>query len=76
MENDEHIQEDLLESAIHPYFQYIHATQGQRFLNFVIDNILMRLGLTYITGYILGRYCLRWLRNFYTGWRQKMVSWV
>ena len=58
MENDEHIQEDLLESEIHPYFQYIHATQAQRFLNFVIDNILMRLGLTYVTGYLLGQLLL------------------
>jgi uncharacterized RDD family membrane protein YckC len=55
MENTEEIQPDLLTSEIDPYFQYIHATQGQRFLNFIIDNILMRLTLTYASGYVVGR---------------------
>ena len=55
MENTEDIQPDLLTSEIDPYFQYIHATQGQRFLNFIIDNILMRLTLTYASGYVVGR---------------------
>ena len=64
MENDKYIQEDLLVSEIYPYFQYGHATQGQRFLNFVIDNILMRLGLTYVTGYILGQVLLALAAQF------------
>ena len=55
MENIEEIQQDLITNDIHPYFQHIHATQGQRFLNFVIYNILMRLTLTYATGYVFGR---------------------
>jgi uncharacterized RDD family membrane protein YckC len=55
MENSEDIQTDLLTSEIDPYFQYIHATQGQRFLNFIIDNILMRLTLTYASGYVVGK---------------------
>ncbi len=55
MENTEDIQPDLLTSEIDPYFQYINATQGQRFLNFIIDNILMRLTLTYASGYVVGR---------------------
>ena len=29
---------------------YVYATQGQRFLNWLIDNLLMRLGLTFLTG--------------------------
>src|SRR6478672_10612632 len=33
--------------------QHIYATQGQRFLNFLIDNILLRLGLSYLTGMAL-----------------------
>ena len=53
MENSEDIQTDLLTSEIDPYFQYIHATQGQRFLNFIIDNVLMRLTLTYASGYVV-----------------------
>ncbi len=55
MENTEEIQPDLLTSEIDPYFQYVHATQGQRFLNFIIDNILMRLTLTYASGYVVGQ---------------------
>ena len=55
MENTEDIQQDLITNEIHPYFQYFHATQGQRFLNFITDNILMRLTLTYASGYVVGR---------------------
>jgi uncharacterized RDD family membrane protein YckC len=36
-------------------FNISHATQGQRFLNFITDNILMRLTLTYASGYVVGR---------------------
>jgi uncharacterized RDD family membrane protein YckC len=54
MENPEVIQKDLLADEIHPYFQYSHATQGQRFLNFLIDNIAMRFTISYITGYGVG----------------------
>ena len=36
------------------YVNYEYATTGQRFLNFLIDNLLMRYGLTYITGYAIG----------------------
>lgn len=58
MENAQDIQQDLLTNEIHPYFQYVHATQGQRFLNFLIDNILMRLSLTYASGYVVGKILL------------------
>ena len=54
MENPEVIQKDVLADEIHPYFQYSHATQGQRFLNFLIDNIAMRFTISYITGYGVG----------------------
>lgn len=54
MESTQDIQEDLLGSEIHPYFQHTHATQGQRFLNYLIDNILMSKGLSYVTGYVIG----------------------
>ncbi len=30
--------------------QYVYATQGQRFLNWLIDNILMRFGLAFVSG--------------------------
>jgi uncharacterized RDD family membrane protein YckC len=54
MENTEVIQQDLLSDEIHPYFQYSQATQGQRFMNFLIDNIVMRFTITHITGYGVG----------------------
>lgn len=41
-------------------FQYQDASTGQRFLNFLIDNLLMRFGISYLTGtfigYILGSF--------------------
>jgi uncharacterized RDD family membrane protein YckC len=33
---------------------YEYASTGQRFLNYFIDNLLMRFGLTFLTGMILG----------------------
>ena len=58
MENTDDIQHDLIANEIHPYFQHTQATQGQRFLNFVIDNLLMRLTLTYASGYVVARLLL------------------
>lgn len=45
---------DLLaeESYINDHFEY--ATQGQRFLNWLIDNLIMRYGLGYLTGMGVG----------------------
>jgi len=34
--------------------QFTHATQGQRFANWLIDNILMRFALSYLTGMAVG----------------------
>ncbi len=47
-------QPDLLadESYINDHFVY--ATQGQRFLNWLIDNLLMQYGLSYLTGLAIG----------------------
>jgi uncharacterized RDD family membrane protein YckC len=58
MENTEDNQEDLITNDIHPYFQYSQATQGQRFLNLVVDNILMRLTITYGTSFLVGKILL------------------
>jgi hypothetical protein len=38
------------ESLFEDHVQYEEATQGQRFLNWLIDNLLMRFGLSYLTG--------------------------
>jgi len=43
-------QENLFED----YIQYKTATSGQRFLNWLVDNLLMRFGLSYVTGTLVG----------------------
>ena len=53
-ENQIHPEESGLADELHQYFQYTQANQGQRFLNFLIDNLLMRYGLSYLTGYAVG----------------------
>ena len=53
MEQDflpEEQQTDLFDSHI----EYTNASQGSRFLNFLIDNLFMRYALSYVTGYIIG----------------------
>ena len=54
MENTGDIQKDLLTDESHPLFRFTSATRGQRFFNFLIDNLFMRFGLTYITAYPIG----------------------
>jgi uncharacterized RDD family membrane protein YckC len=54
MENPEEIQQDLLAGEADSYFEYEFASTGQRFLNFLIDNVIMRFTLTYLTGYGIG----------------------
>ena len=34
--------------------QYTEASQGQRFLNWLIDNLFMRFALNYAIGYAVG----------------------
>ncbi len=55
MENDQQLQNEpdqpdhiFDESDLLQQYQY--ASQGQRFLNWLIDNLLMRYGLSYLTG--------------------------
>jgi uncharacterized RDD family membrane protein YckC len=43
---EQHLFEDIIE--------YNQATQGQRFLNWLIDNLFMRFALSYVTGYVVG----------------------
>ena len=49
-----HDQPDFLAEEAENLNQFVYATQGQRFLNFLIDNLLMRFGLTYLTGMAIG----------------------
>jgi len=45
---------DLLSPELHNLDQFVYATQGQRFFNWLIDNLLMRFGLSYLTGMLIG----------------------
>ncbi|HUS00609.1 MAG TPA: RDD family protein [Chitinophagaceae bacterium] len=45
---------DLLSEETHPLFRYIQATRGERFANYLIDNLLMRFALSYLTGMAVG----------------------
>jgi uncharacterized RDD family membrane protein YckC len=47
-------QEDLLAEDSYIDNHFVYATQGQRFLNWLIDNLLMRYGLAYLTGMGIG----------------------
>jgi uncharacterized RDD family membrane protein YckC len=43
-----------LAEELESFVNYQHATQGQRFVNFLIDNLLMRFGLSWVTGALIG----------------------
>ena len=47
-------QQDLLADETNSLDQFTYASQGQRFLNWLIDNLLMRFGLSYLTGMAIG----------------------
>ena len=53
-ENQMAVQETGLADELNYFIQYVPATTGQRFLNFLIDNLLMRFGLSYFTATIVG----------------------
>lgn len=54
MENTLYTEDD--NNLLNPqeFIHYEYATTGQRFLNWLIDNILMRFGLSYLSGLLLG----------------------
>ena len=52
--NNIHTEESGLADELNQYIQYTQASQGQRFLNWLIDNLLMRFGLSYLSGTIVG----------------------
>jgi uncharacterized RDD family membrane protein YckC len=54
MENTAVAQNDLLIDEENPFFEYYNATKGQRFLNFLIDNVVIRIALAYVTGVAVG----------------------
>lgn len=53
------IENDVQETAQHLFtdedlHQYTEASTGQRFLNWLIDNLLMQYGLSIVTGHAIG----------------------
>jgi uncharacterized RDD family membrane protein YckC len=59
------VQEGLFED----YIQYKIATTGQRFLNWLVDNLLMRFGLSYVTGTAVGYL----IGTFFPDYAQRIV---
>lgn len=63
--NDE--QQDLLAEEFQTDNHFVYATQGQRFLNWLIDNVVLRLTLSYLIseglGYLLGSLFPEFLRR-------------
>ena len=49
-----HIPETGLADELQDYIRYTPASGAQRFLNWLVDNLLMRFGLTAITGTMVG----------------------
>jgi uncharacterized RDD family membrane protein YckC len=47
-------QETGIAEELSSYIKYEKASLGQRFLNFLIDNLFMRFGLSYLTGTVIG----------------------
>ncbi|MEO5947086.1 MAG: RDD family protein [Chitinophagaceae bacterium] len=63
--------------------QYTEATQGQRFLNFLIDNLFMRFILSYATGYAVGYLLLAIAPDFVAeiayderGWKFWLLAYI
>jgi len=54
MENETVNETISLSDELNSYIKYTEASLGQRLLNFVVDNLLMRYGLSYLTGSIIG----------------------
>ncbi len=52
--NEENNHLDLIADDVAFTEQYVYASQGQRFLNYLIDNLLMRFVLSYASGILIG----------------------
>ncbi len=51
---EENLQPAEEQHLFQDHIEYTQATQGQRFLNWLIDNLFMRFALSYATGYVVG----------------------
>ncbi len=55
MENSDLVPQDVITNDLYPFFEYENASQTQRLFNFIIDNIIIRLTLSYVMGYLVGK---------------------
>jgi len=51
---EENVQENIPQDIFDGHIQYTEASQGSRFVNFLIDNLFMNYALSYATGYLVG----------------------
>ncbi len=51
---EENKQEEDQQHLFDSHIEYTEASQGSRFLNWLIDNLLMQFGLSQLTGYAAG----------------------
>lgn len=52
--NDQQPAEPSLSDELNSQIVYQYASTGQRFLNYLIDNLLMSYGLSFLTGSVVG----------------------
>lgn len=52
--NDQQPTEPSLSDELNSQIVYQYASTGQRFLNYLIDNLLMNYGLSFLTGNVVG----------------------
>jgi uncharacterized RDD family membrane protein YckC len=49
---EENVPENQSQNLFDDHVQYVEASQGARFLNFLVDNLFMNYALSYATGYL------------------------
>jgi uncharacterized RDD family membrane protein YckC len=67
MENYDNDQEEsglAEELNLNSFIRYVPATQGQRFLNWIIDNLFMQYALTILTGRLVGELIVKFFPDF------------
>jgi uncharacterized RDD family membrane protein YckC len=51
--------------AAEDVYQYEYASSGQRFLNWLVDNLFMRFAMSWLTGYAVGYFLAKFFPDFY-----------
>jgi hypothetical protein len=49
-------------------YQYEYASSGQRFLNWLVDNLFMRFAMSWLTGYAVGYFLAKFFPDFILIW--------